>query len=315
MNRAALLALVLMAAVACGKREPAGLQGYVEGEFVRVAAPFAGTLVRLETARGRTVQAGTPLFFLESESEEAARREAAERARKAQVQVQDLQSGKRPTEIASTQAQLAQAEAAAEFSEKELVRTQDLVAKGFVSHSKLDEARAARDRDRNRVAEMRADLATARLGFREGEVRAAQAEAAAAREALAQADWRLRQKSVAAPVEGSVVDTLFVLGEWVPAGAPVVSLLPPANVKVRFFVEESRLGSLHIGQEIAIACDGCGAAVRAPITFIAPQAEYTPPVIYSKDSRAKLVFLVEARPAPQDAVRLHPGQPVDVTLP
>jgi HlyD family secretion protein len=315
MNRAALLALVLMAAVACGKREPAGLQGYVEGEFVRVAAPFAGTLVRLETARGRTVQAGTPLFFLESESEEAARREAAERARKAQVQVQDLQSGKRPTEIASTQAQLAQAEAAADFSEKELVRTQDLVAKGFVSHSKLDEARAARDRDRNRVAEMRADLATARLGFREGEVRAAQAEAAAAREALAQADWRLRQKSVAAPVEGSVVDTLFVLGEWVPAGAPVVSLLPPANVKVRFFVEESRLGSLHIGQEIAIACDGCGAAVRAPITFIAPQAEYTPPVIYSKDSRAKLVFLVEARPASQDAVRLHPGQPVDVTLP
>jgi HlyD family secretion protein len=314
MKRAALLALVAMAAVACGKREPAGLQGYVEGEFVRVAAPFAGTLVRLDTARGRPVEAGAPLFALEAESEEAARREALARARKAQLQVQDLESGKRPTEIASTQAQLAQAEAAAAFSEKELQRTQDLVARGFVSHSSLDASRATRDRDRNRVAELRADLATARLGFREGEIRAAQAEAAAAREALAQADWRLRQKTVAAPVEGSVTDTLFVLGEWVPAGAPVVSLLPPANVKVRFFVEERRLGSLRTGQEVAIACDGCGAAIRAPITFIATQAEYTPPIIYSKDSRAKLVFLVEARPAPGDAVRLHPGQPVDVTL-
>jgi len=315
MKRAALLALVAAAAVACGKHEPAGLQGYVEGEFVRVAAPFAGTLVRLDTARGRPVEAGAPLFALEAGSEEVARREALARAQKAQVQVQDLESGKRPTEIASTQAQLAQAEAAAAFSEKELQRTQDLVAKGFVSHSSLDAARATRDRDRNRVAELRADLATARLGFREGEIRAAQAEAAAAREALAQADWRLRQKTVAAPVEGSVADTLFVLGEWVPAGAPVVSLLPPANVKVRFFVEERRLGSLRTGQEVAIACDGCGAAIRAPITFIATQAEYTPPVIYSRDSRAKLVFLVEARPAPGDAVRLHPGQPVDVTLP
>jgi len=315
MKRAALLALVAAAAVACGKHEPAGLQGYVEGEFVRVAAPFAGTLVRLDTARGRPVEAGAPLFALEAESEQAARREALARAHKAQVQVQDLESGKRPTEIASTQAQLAQAEAAAAFSEKELQRTQDLVAKGFVSHSSLDAARATRDRDRNRVAELRADLATARLGFREGEIRAAQAEAAAAREALAQADWRLLQKTVAAPAEGSVADTLFVLGEWVPAGAPVVSLLPPANVKVRFFVEERRLGSLRTGQEVAIACDGCGAAIRAPITFIATQAEYTPPIIYSKDSRAKLVFLVEARPAPGDAVRLHPGQPVDVTLP
>ena len=315
MRRALLCVLVLALTVACGRREPASLQGYVEGEFVRVAAPFAGTLVRLDTARGRPVAAGAPLFALEAESEEAARREALARARKAQLQVQDLESGKRPTEIASTQAQLAQAEAAAAFSEKELQRTQDLVAKGFVSHSSLDAARAARDRDRNRVAELRADLATARLGFREGEIRAAQAEAAAAREALAQADWRLRQKTVAAPVEGSVADTLFVLGEWVPAGAPVVSLLPPANVKVRFFVEERRLGSLHTGQKVAIACDGCGAAIRAPITFIATQAEYTPPIIYSKDSRAKLVFLVEARPASGDAVRLHPGQPVDVTLP
>jgi HlyD family secretion protein len=310
------LAIAFVAALAgCGPKGPVAWQGYVEGEFVRVAAPFAGTLVRLDAQRGQSMQQGAPLFALEAENEEAGKREALERARRAQAQVEDLKSGKRPTEIAAVQAQLAQAQAASAFSEKEMVRQQDLVDKGFVSHQRLDEARAARDRDRNRVAELQAELATARSGSRAGEIRAAEAEAAATREALAQADWRLRQKTVTSPVAGSVADTLFVAGEWVPSGAPVISLLPPSNVKVRFFVSEQVLGSLRVGQQVAIACDGCGERIAAPITFIAPQAEFTPPVIYSKDSRGKLVFLVEARPAPQDAVRLHPGQPVDVTLP
>jgi HlyD family secretion protein len=309
---ALLLALTL---AACGPKGPVPVQGYIEGEFVRVAAPFAGTLVRLDAQRGQQVQPGAPLFSLEAENEVAAQREAQERLRRAQAQVEDLRAGKRPTEIASVQAQLAQAQAALVLSEKELARQQDLVNKGFVSRQSLDQARMARDRDRNRVAELQADVATARLGARTGEIRAAEAEAAAAREALAQADWRLRQKTVAAPVAGSVNDTLFVTGEWVPAGAPVVALLPPSNVKVRFFVGEQALGALRVGQQVRVACDGCGERIAATISFIAPQAEFTPPVIYSKDSRGKLVFMVEARPAAADAARLHPGQPVDVSLP
>jgi HlyD family secretion protein len=307
--------LLALALVACGPKGPAPLQGYIEGEFVRVAAPFAGTLVRLDAQRGLQVQPGAPLFSLEAENEVAARREAEERLRRAQAQVEDLRAGKRPTEIASVQAQLAQAQAALVLSEKELARQQDLVNQGFVSRQSLDQARMARDRDRNRVAELQADVTTARLGARAGEIRAAEAEAAAAREALAQADWRLRQKTVAAPVAGSVNDTLFVTGEWVPAGAPVVALLPPGNVKVRFFVSEQALGSLRVGGQVQVACDGCGEPIAATIAFIAPQAEFTPPVIYSKDSRGKLVFMVEAKPSAADAARLHPGQPVDVTLP
>jgi len=136
----------------------------------------------------------------------------------------------------------------------------------------------------------------------------------AARESLKQADWKLRQKTVAATVDGTVTDTLFVRGEWVPAGAPVVSMLPPANVKVRFFVPEPRLGAVKVGQKVSLACDGCASPVAGQVTYIAPQAEFTPPVIYSKDSRAKLVFLVEAKPAAADAAKLHPGQPIDVTL-
>ena len=315
MKRALLLLALVVALSACGKTEPTSLQGYVEGEYVRVAAPFAGTLVTLDTARGKSVEAGSPLFALEAENENAARREAGERLAKALAQVEDLKKGKRPSEIDAVRAQLAQAEVTAAFSEKEWRRQLDLVTKGFVSQSRADEAKAARERDHGKVVELQSDLATTRSGARPDEIRAAQADAAAARESLAQADWRVRQKSVASTVAGTVSDTLFVRGEWVPAGAPVVSLLPPGNVKVRFFVPEPRLGAVKVGQKVTLACDGCAAPIDASISFIAAQAEFTPPVIYSKDNRAKLVFLIEARPSPADALKLHPGQPVDVSLP
>jgi HlyD family secretion protein len=314
-SRIILVAALGLVLGGCGDKQPPSLQGYVEGEYVRVAAPFAGTLLSLDTQRGAQVQPGAALFSLEAESEDAARREAQERARKAAAVVEDLKKGKRPTEIESSQAQLAQAEVAAGLSEKEWRRQLDLVSKGFVSQSRADEAKAARDRDANRVRELQNDLATVKAGARPDEIRAAEAEAAAAKEALAQADWKLRQKSVASTVAGTVSDTLFTKGEFVPAGSPVVSILPPANVKVRFFVPETKLGAVKIGQKVSLACDGCGNAIEGTVSFIAQQAEFTPPVIYSRDNRAKLVFLVEAKPAASDATRLHPGQPVDVRLP
>jgi HlyD family secretion protein len=125
---------------------------------------------------------------------------------------------------------------------------------------------------------------------------------------LAQAAWRQEQKSVAAPVAGLVHDTYFVEGEWVPAGRPVASLLPPGNVKVRFYVPEAALSSMSLKKEIEVRCDGCTPA-QARISYISSQAEYTPPVLYSKESRHKLVFLVEAR---LESSPLRPGQPVDV---
>ena len=165
------------------------------------------------------------------------------------------------------------------------------------------------------MSELKAQLATARLAARPDEIRAAQAATAAAREALAQAEWRLEQKSLRAPRDGQVTDTLYVQGEWVPAGSPVVTLLPPTHIKVRFFIPEKILGSVKVGQPVSVRCDGCGEPITAPVSYISPQAEYTPPVIYSRENRAKLVFLLEARPAPAEATRLHPGQPVEVRLP
>ena len=133
-------------------------------------------------------------------------------------------------------------------------------------------------------------------------------------EALVQADWRLGQRAIPSPAAGLVHDTYYVVGDWVPAGSPVAAVLPPANVRVRFFVPETVLGNVRAGQSVQVACDGCGAPLAAQITFVSDRAEYTPPVLYTRELRAKLVYLVEARPMPADAHKLHPGQPVEVTL-
>lgn len=300
--------------VSCGEKDDIVFQGYAEGEYVRVASSFAGRLERLHVRRGDEVAAGAPLFALESENEAAGRREAEQRLRAAEAQLANLQKGRRPTEIAAIEAQLDQAQAALNLSQAQLRRSEQLVAQNFISKERLDEVRSVNERDRSRVVELKADLATARLAARQDEIRAAQAAVDAAQAALQQAEWRLDQKSLQAPVTGTVADTLFVKGEWVPAGAPVASLLPPENIKVRFFVPEPLLGALKLGQNVNVACDGCPAAISARVTFISTRAEFTPPVIYSRENRAKLVFLIEARPAPEDAVKLHPGQPLDVRL-
>jgi HlyD family secretion protein len=146
------------------------------------------------------------------------------------------------------------------------------------------------------------------------QITAQSAQVDAAQATVAQAQWKLDQKRVSAPASGLVYDTLYRVGEWVQAGNAVVQMLPPQNVKVRFFVPETVVGGLAPGGALTIHCDGCAADVPARITYVSRSAEYTPPVIYSNENRAKLVFMVEAHPSTSDAVKLHPGQPVAVTL-
>ena len=288
--------------------------GYAEGEFVRLAAPIAGSLTTLNVKRGDQVAANAPLFALEQESERAARDEAVARLTRAEAQWGNLRTGKRPDEIAAIRAQLAQAEAAQKLSTADLARTAALVKSGFLSPTRLDEARTGAERDRARVAELNAQIKVAQLAGRPAELAASAADIKAAGELLAQAEWKLTQKSQRAPMAAMVVDTLYNRGEWVQAGAPVISLLPPENIKLRFFIPQQQLGQVKVGQPVQVSCDGCAAPIAANISFISPQAEYTAPLIYSKENRATLVFLVEARPAPADAVKLHPGQPVEVKL-
>jgi HlyD family secretion protein len=313
-------AMFVSAALAgCGERAATGFQGYAEGEFVLVAAPAAGRLEKRWVSRGEEVDAGAPLFALEQENEKAARREAEQRVRNAEAKLGNIAAGRRKPEVDAIQAQEAQAAAARELSRRQLQQQEELFAKNYISASSMDAARANYQRDLARVAEAEAQIRLARMAIgRDKEIAAAQADVEMARAVLAQSDWRLAQRAVSAPAASPaktlVHDTFYSEGEWVAAGAPVVSLLPPGNLKLRFFVSETVLGGLKIGQAVRAACDGCGAPIAAKISYVSRQAEFTPPVLYSREQRAKLVFLVEARPDPADAVKLKPGQPLDISL-
>lgn len=286
------------------------MSGYAEAELVFVAPPTAGLLQTLAVQRGDRVGTGQLLYKLEADAQTLARDAAAARQERAEAQAQNLRKGKRPAELQAIDQQLAQARAAQAVSQAALQRQQQLVAQGFVSALRLDELVAARDRDAARVQELQAQRVLASEAARSDEIAAAAAEARAGSAELALAAWREGQMQRKAPAEALVYDVLYRVGEWVPAGAPVVSLLPPGALKLRFFVPEAMLAQAVVGREVTVSCDGCAAGLRARIRYVSPQAEFTPPVIYSNDSRSKLVFMAEAEPAA--AADLKPGQPVDV---
>ena len=304
--------LLAVALVACSPPAPAGWSGYAEGEYVYLAAPIAGTLTTLAVQAGQQVARGAPLFTLDPEVERAARAEASARLEAAEAAASDAAKGRRPAEISVSEAQLGQARAQAQLARSDLARQQQLVAQGFISQARLDDARTAVAQSQARVDELTASLRVARLPARADARTAADAQAEAARQALRQAEWRARQTQQTAPADARVAETYFRTGEFVPAGQPVLALLPPANLKARFFVPEAEVATIAPGQAVTLHCDGCGAPIPARVSRIATQAEYTPPVIYSNAQRTKLVFMVEAVPDAKDAPRLRPGQPLDV---
>lgn len=316
--RLAALGAVLGAACSalpgCTPERGAVFSGYVETEPVRVASPIGGRLTQLAVRRGDQVARGALLFTLDQDSEAAALSESQARLKQAQAQAADLSKGQRPDEIAAQRAALDQARAAFDQSSSDLQRQRKLADAHFVAPATLTAFVARRDADAARVRQLEAELRVAELGGRADTRAAAQAQSQAAQAAVAQSEWRLSQKSVEAPLSARVDDTLYRVGEWVPAGAPVVNLLSPASIKLRFYVPEQERARIAPGSRVEARCDACGAPVRATVRYVATQAEYTPPVIYSQDERSKLVFMVEAWPAPADAARLPPGLPVQISL-
>lgn len=312
--KAAAAAAALLLLGACTRETPAGWQGYLEGEFVHVAAPLAGRVETVAVRRGDRVPAGAPLFVLEHAAETAAAREAAERVRAAAARLADLRLGARPTELAALEARLEQNRAAAELAQRDRQRQEDLFKSGALPANELDRARLSHERSLRAVAETVAQLATARLGGRPDFLAAAAADLAAAQAAAERAAWAVAQKTQTAPAAALVHDTLFRTGEFAGAGQPVVSLLPPENLKVRFFIPEADLARLRPGTRVQVALSGRPAPLAATVAYVSPKPEYTPPVLYNRANRAKLVFLAEATFAPGGAPDLNPGQPADVTL-
>ena len=285
-------------------------EGYVIGDYVLVASPAAGRLLRLPVERGARVEAGAELFSLDPRPEQDELAAASFSLASAQATREDLNKGQRPTEIATLEHEQKAAFAAQTYTDIQLKRSKELYTTKVVAEQNLNLYQSADLVLMEIAAALESSIQTARLGGREDQVAAAQARADSARAQLAQ--WMLDQKVQRAPGKALVFDTLFRPGEWVPAGQAVVSLLPPDRIRVRCFVPETALASLKAGDAVSVAADGA-AQLSGRISFISPSAEYSPPVIFSRESREKLVFMVEVSFDPDKAAGLHPGQPVQVS--
>jgi HlyD family secretion protein len=293
-----------------GAAHPRRLSGYVEGETLYVGASAAGPVSTVSVQRGQRVVAGQPLFALDAAQLVAARDQAAAQAAAAQSQALDAAKGQRPDELAVYDAQRAAAAAALAEAQADYNRIAPLAAKGIYAPARLDQARAALKTAQANVRTVEQQRRVGTLGGRTDAVRAAESQAAAAREQLAVAQNRLDQISPRAPAAARVQDVFYQPGEWVAANQPVVALLADDRVRLRFYVPQAEVALYRPGTRIAFACDGCKAGLGARINFVSPRAEFTPPVIYSRDARDRLVFLIEA--LPDHPADLPPGLPVDV---
>lgn len=288
-------------------------QGYGEGSYVYLSPAIAGRLDKLQVSRGQEVHIDQPIAFLENANELAMANEAKERRAKAQSQYENIAKSKRPEEIDVTKSRLREAEVDLKLFKATIDRQKKLVETNSASRDALDRATAQYDRGLARIEELKASLKVDQLAGRPDDIKAAEREVNATNSLLDQANWKLDQKTIRSPVTGLVTDTLYQQGEWVAAGSPIVSILPPNHRFVKFFVPEPALGKLSLGQLTRISCNGCPQPIEAKISFISPTAEYTPPVIYSREWRSKLVFRIEATPITPTS-HIHPGQPIDVEV-
>jgi HlyD family secretion protein len=313
-NIAALLAVLSCLVVSgCNDSKQQVFQGWVEADLIFVGPDEAGRVESLAVREGDQVEAGMPLFAVDSDLQTADVHTANAQVAEARARLARLESAQqRREEIAVLEAQERRAQSAVGLSGAELERVQTLFNRGGIaSQAQLDIAKANAERDRAALEEVRRQITVARMASRDEDIAAARQSLAAAEARRAAADTKYARRRLKAPVAGSVQQVYYRPGEMVPAGRPVLALLPPGNIKVRFFVGETMLPTLKYGDTINVGCDGCQPGITAKISFISRASEFTPPVIYSLEERNKLVFLIEARTERPDMLRV--GQPVSVT--
>ncbi|QRM29492.1 HlyD family secretion protein [Microvirga sp. VF16] len=287
-------------------------QGYVEGYLVFMAPEEGGRIDELTVDSGDRVTEGKLLFRLDASVQSAQRNEADAKLQQTRAQLANLKAAlQRPEEIAVLEAQEERAQAQLSLSQVELDRQRTLFERGIAAKAQYDQARTAFERDKAALAEVQRQIHAGQIAGRSGEIGAAEAAVQANEAALVQAETRLAKREVKAPSDAQVQDVYFRAGETVNAGQPVLALLPPANRRIRFYVPEPLLATIALGQVVGLTCDSCKEGLLARISFISNEAEFTPPVIFSEQERAKLVFRVEARPL--DGTDLPIGLPVTVT--
>jgi len=287
--------------------------GYVEGDYVLLAPIEVAQVETVSVKRGDRVMPGTPVVTLEDADARIAVAQAEAALAQAQAQLADLQVGKRPEEIAALKAAVDMAKAQAADAKRKYDRASDLFKRGAGTQADYDTAAATQETADAQVGQAEANLAVGGLPARPETIKAADNQVKQAQSALDQARWRLSKRSLAAPSPGRVNDVIRNPGDTAGPTAPVISMLPDGAVKLSVYVPESAFSSVRIGTLLSVRCDGCGTGLKARVSYVSPDPEFTPPVIYSLENRQKLVYLVEARPEGDKSV-LQPGQIVDVDL-
>ena len=306
-----ILSLLLLAGCT-DSSAPNTYTGYVEVKYRYIAAEQGGQILMEPVKEGDRVVKGDLLFRLDAQAQEARLEQAEAQVAQAAAGVSDISAGARPEEMKALEAQLSEAQARFAQVRSDRDRHMALVEQELAPQALADKVEAEYRAAKARLRAAEEAINIARLGGREGQVSAARAGLEAARRAADEARYRLAQRSVSAPVNGRVEEIYYRPGEVVGAGRPVMALLPENAMVVRFFVSQKALPDFSLGQELQIRADGLDQPIEAKITYISPRAEFTPPVIYSADSREPLVFMIEARPVTQQG--LHAGLPVDVEL-
>lgn len=297
---------------ACAAPAPLAV-GYVEGEYVMLAPIEVAQVKDLAVRRGTRVETGMPVARLEEADARIAVAQAQAALVQAEAQLADLRLGRRPEEIAVLEAALRSARAQVAEAARGLARVRDLFARGIATRAQLDEASTASEVAEAALGQAEANLAVAGLAARPEAIRAAEGQASQAEAALENARWRLAQRVIHAPSPGRVSDVIRNPGDIAGPAAPVVSMLPDGAVKLKVYLPEPAFFAVKVGDRLSVRCDGCPAGLTARVSWVSPDPEFTPPVIYSLETRQKLVHLVEARPE-DGADRLQPGQIVDVEL-
>ncbi|TIO34997.1 HlyD family efflux transporter periplasmic adaptor subunit [Mesorhizobium sp.] len=297
---------------ACAPAAPLAV-GYVEGDYVLLAPIEVAQVETVAVKRGDRVEPGTPVVTLESADAKIAVAQAEAALAQAQAQLADLKVGKRPEEIAVLKAQVDMAKAQAADAKRRYNRASDLFKRGTGTQADFDTASATLETANAQVGQAEANLAVGGLPARPETIKAAENQVNQAQSALEQARWRLSKRVLAAPSPGRVNDVIRNPGDTAGPTAPVISMLPDGAMKLSVYVPENAFSSIKVGALLNVRCDGCGPDVKARVSYVSPDPEFTPPVIYSLETRQKLVYLVEAR-LEGDAGPLQPGQIVDVDL-
>jgi HlyD family secretion protein len=286
---------------------PTGFNGYLEADYVYLAPLTAGRITEIDAAEGDRVQAGQVLARLDDQAQVAAVTGADAAVAQARANLENLSTGSREAEIAVIRASLHKAQADRDLAEATLERTLQLSGQGQVAAARVDQDRAAAQSAAAQVEQLAAQLTVAQLPARDAQRQAAEAALAVARAQADAARIALNDRVLKAPIAGLLDRSYYQVGEVAASGAPVLALFDPGRIKAIFFVPEAARAAVTPGLTLRVDCDGCAGAT-AKVTRLASEPQFTPPILYSRDERGRLVFRVEA--VVEGATGLQPGQPV-----